>query len=71
MKHIKLLFTTHIGIILLGVILTVLGGIIAENTEDKSDIGFYTMIGGLLILLVYFCAMMFYGIKNEINNMRN
>jgi hypothetical protein len=70
MKKIKLLFTTHYGRMLLGFILAVVGGLVAQNTEDKFEIGFWTMILGLSILLVYFFIMFIYGVKNEIKDLK-
>lgn len=68
MKKIKLLFTSHYGRMLLGVILAVLGGLIAQNTEDKLDIGFWTMILGISILLIYFIIMFVFAVINEIDS---
>jgi hypothetical protein len=68
MKKIKLLFTTHYGRMLLGVIMAIIGGLFAQNTEDKFSIGFYTMILGISILLIYFIIMFVFGVINEIDN---
>jgi hypothetical protein len=68
MKKIKLLFTTHYGRMFLGAIMAILGGIFAENTEDKFSIGFYSMILGLSILLIYFIIMFVFAIVNEIDS---
>jgi len=68
MKLLKTLFGTHLGRILLGVILTIIGGLTMAHTEDKLHIGAALMILGLGTLVVYFVIMMIFGIKGTIED---
>jgi len=67
-KAILQLFTTHIGRMLLAVVLTVIGGLIKQHTDDNYYIGLALMIIGLGTLIVYFVIMMAFGIKGTIED---
>ena len=71
MKLIKSLFTTHIGRLLLAVVITVIGGLIMQHTEDKMYIGAVLMTIGLGTLIVYFFVMMHYAIKGTKEDIKN
>ena len=63
------LFTTHIGRLLLGSILLIIGGSLTNFTESKIPI--FMMNIGISIIEVYFIIMMYYAIKNTISDFKN
>jgi len=68
-NKIMFLFTTHIGRLLLGSILLIVGGSLTNFTESKLPI--FMMNIGISILVVYFIIMMYYAIKNTISDFKN
>jgi len=68
-NKIMFLFTTHIGRLLLGSILLIVGGSLTNFTESRLPI--FMMNIGISILVVYFIIMMYYAIKNTISDFKN
>jgi len=70
MKTIKKIFGTHLGRLLVSALLTIVGGLIMQHTEDKHYIGASCMILGFGYLIIIGLIMITFGIRNSINDMK-
>lgn len=71
MKKIKSILSTHIGRLALAAIISVLGGLIMNLTEDKFYIGTALLLIGFGTLFAYFFVMMYYAIKGTWEDIKN